>query len=192
MIGYLQGEIKFIKPDSLVLMTGGVGYEILIPSSISIGLGAGEKASFHIHTHVKEDQLTLYGFLSAEELDFFKMLLSVSGIGPKVALAIVSSAPVDKLKSSISNGDPGMLSAVSGVGKKTAEKAVIELKGKLGFIGNSHIFENNETGDIYDALMGLGFRREDVADGIRKLPEEITGTDQKIKALLKMLGRTKK
>jgi holliday junction DNA helicase RuvA len=192
MIGYLQGEIKFIKPDSLVLMTGGVGYEILIPSSISIGLGAGEKASFHIHTHVKEDQLTLYGFLSAEELDFFKMLLSVSGIGPKVALAIVSSAPVDKLKSSISNGDPGMLSAVSGVGKKTAEKAVIELKGKLGFIGNSHIFENNETGDIYDALMGLGFRREDVADGIRKLPEEITETDQKIKALLKMLGRTKK
>jgi holliday junction DNA helicase RuvA len=192
MIGYLQGVIKFIKPDSLVLMTGGVGYEILIPSSISIGLGAGEKASFHIHTHVKEDQLTLYGFLSAEELDFFKMLLSVSGIGPKVALAIVSSAPVDKLKSSISNGDPGMLSAVSGVGKKTAEKAVIELKGKLGFIGNSHIFENNETGDIYDALMGLGFRREDVADGIRKLPEEITGTDQKIKALLKMLGRTKK
>lgn len=192
MIGYLEGEIKFIKTDSLVLITNGVGYEILMPNSVTIGLGVGEKASFHIYTHVKEDQLTLYGFLSAEELDFFKMLLLVSGIGPKVALAIVSSAPVDKLKSSISNGDPSMLSAVSGVGKKTAEKAVIELKGKLGFIGNSHVFENNETGDIYDALMGLGFRREDVADGIRKLPEEITGTDQKIKALLKMLGRTKK
>ncbi|MBW6431596.1 Holliday junction branch migration protein RuvA [Patescibacteria group bacterium] len=192
MIGYLEGEIKFIKNDGLVLMTGGVGYEILIPETVSVELVVGQEASFHIYTHVKEDQLTLYGFQGLEELDFFKMLLSVSGIGPKVALAIVSSAPTDKLKSSISNGDPSMLSAVSGVGKKTAEKAVIELKGKLGFVGNSSIFESNETGDIYDALMGLGFRREDVAEGIRKLPEEITETDQKIKALLKVLGRTKK
>ncbi|MDD3480946.1 MAG: Holliday junction branch migration protein RuvA [Patescibacteria group bacterium] len=190
MIGYLNGEVKSKSETGIILLTGGVGYDVFLPTSLNASLTESEETELFIYTHVREDAFSLFGFATRDDLEFFKLLLSVSGIGPKVALAIISSSPTEKLMESISRGDPTLLSTVSGVGKKTAEKAVVELKGKLGYIGSSGtIFAGTDTEEIYEALLGLGFKKEEVADCMKKLPDDITETDDKIKELIKMLGR---
>lgn len=190
MIGFLKGEVKSKSESGIILLTGGVGYDVFLPTSLNASIAEADEVELFIYTHVREDAFSLFGFASHEDLEFFKLLLSVSGIGPKVALAILSSAPSDKLKDSISKGDPTLLSAVSGVGKKTAEKAVVELKGKLGYIGtNGAIFEGSDTEEIYSALLGLGFRKEEIADCMKRLPDGIEETDEKIKIVIKMLGK---
>lgn len=190
MIGYLKGEVKEKTQDGVIIVTSGVGYSVGAPSSLSSKLNVGEEAEVYVYTHVREDALSLFGFENREDLDFFKLLLSVSGIGPKVALAISASAPTSKLKNSISKGDPSLLSAVSGVGKKTAEKAVVELKNKLGFVGSSEqIFEGEDTEEVYSALESLGFQKHEISDALSSLPDNVENTDDKIKAILKGLGK---
>jgi Holliday junction DNA helicase RuvA len=191
MISYLEGTVIDHSLNSAIILVGGVGYEVFLPANISGKLVVDDKASFFIYTHVREDILALYGFESRESLEFFKLLLSVSGIGPKAAMAIVASAPLDKLKDSISKGDPTMLSAVSGVGKKTAEKAVVELKGKLGFSGDIALVQAEGAEEIIDALSGLGFQRAEIIEGIRTIPAEINTTDEKIKYLIKNIGKNR-
>lgn len=190
MIGYLKGEVKEKTQDGVIIYISGVGYSVNIPNSFISKLKIGEHAEIFVYTHAREDILALFGFESREDLDFFKLLLSVSGIGPKVALAICSSAPTNKLKNSISKGDPSLLSAVSGVGKKTAEKAVVELKNKLGFIGDGNkIFEGGDTEEVYEALLSLGFQKNEILDAIRNLPNNMENTDDKIRYILKKIGK---
>jgi len=186
MIGYLKGKVIDRGADRIILDVSGVGYEVSIPANLKID---GDEAELFIYTHVREDILALYGFGSKEEQGFFKSLLSVSGIGPKVALAIVGSAPINQLRDSISKGDPSLLSAVSGVGKKTAEKAVIELKNKMGYIGDGEIFTDSGADEVIDALCGLGFQKIEVIDGLKKIPAEISDNDEKIKWLIRNLGK---
>ncbi len=190
MIGYLKGIVKEKSQDSVIILVSGVGYSVSVPGSLISKLKIGEESEAFIYTYVKEDALSLFGFETKEDLDFFKQLLSVSGIGPKVALSICSSAPTNKLKNSISKGDPSLLSAVSGVGKKTAEKAVVELKNKLGFVGSGEqIFEGEDTEEIYGALLGLGFQKHEISDVLRGLPDDIDNADDKIKYILKKIGK---
>lgn len=186
MIGYLKGKVIDRGVDRLIIETGGVGYEVNVPANLKL---VGEEAEIFIYTHVREDQFSLFGFKDKESLSFFKNLLSVSGIGPKVALAIVGSASVESLKDSISKGDPSMLSAVSGVGKKTAEKAVIELKGRLGYTGSGEIFTDSGADEVVDALSGLGFQRVEIVEGLKRIPAELTDNDDKIKWLVRNLGK---
>lgn len=186
MIGYLKGKIIDRGTGRIILDVSGVGYEVSIPLNLVL---SGDEAELFIHTHVREDQLSLFGFESREQLGFFRNLLSVSGIGPKVALAIIGSAKIGQLQDSISKGDPTLLSAVSGVGKKTAEKAVIELKGKLGYVGNGEIFADSGADEIIDALSGLGFQKLEIVEGLKRVPEDLTENDEKIKWLIKNLGK---
>lgn len=186
MIGYLRGVIIDRGADRVIIDVNGVGYDVSLPANLMIN---GDEIELYIYTHVREDILALYGFENREQMNFFRSLLSVSGIGPKVALAIVGSAPIDHLKDSISKGDPSLLSAVSGVGKKTAEKAVVELKGKMGFVGSLGEIFVEGTDEVVDALAGLGFKRDEVIAGLKKVPGEITDNDEKIKWLIKNLGR---
>jgi len=186
MIGYLKGKVIDRTPDRVILDVNNVGYEISVPANVRL---TDDFVELYIYTHVREDQLALFGFAKKEDEEFFKSLLSVSGIGPKVALAIIGSAPIEQLKNSISKGDPSMLSAVSGVGKKTAEKAVIELKGKLGSIDGGQMFMETGADEILDALIGLGFQRAEIIEGLKRIPEEINNNDDKIKWLIKNLGR---
>lgn len=192
MIGYLKGEVIDKNENTATILVGGVGYDVFLPI-IELGrLKLESEVSLFIYTHVREDILALYGFSKKEEMEFFKLLLSVSGIGPKVALSIIGSTPIEKLKNSISRGDPALLSAVSGVGKKTAEKAVIELKGKIGVTSSgSNIFSVDETDEVYGALTSLGFQKNEISASLASLPEDIEGTDAKIKAILKTIGRSK-
>jgi len=190
MIGYLEGKVKTVKEGSIILLIeGGIGYEVFTQSPLLNNLSFDQSISLYIYTHVREDQITLFGFQEEEELVFFKNLLSVSGIGPKVALAIISSASIEELKDSISSGDSSILSSVSGVGKKTAEKAVIELRGKIAPIGFSkNTISAGDADDLYLALAGLGFRKEEILSEIKKMPKEIEASEEKIKWLIKNLG----
>lgn len=188
MIGYLSGKIIEKSLTSATVLAGQVGYEVNLPSSVLAKIKKDEEVELWIYTHVREDILALFGFSDKESLEFFKLLLSVSGIGPKVALAIISAAPLVKIRESISKGDPTTLASVSGVGRKTAEKAVVELKGKLGNISAGSQIFSVEGEETLDALLTLGFSRAEAAEAIAKLPEELTGTDEKIKAALKLVN----
>lgn len=187
MIGYLRGKVIDRGLGRAIIDVGGVGYEVNLPAN---SLPVDDEVSLHIYTHVREDILALYGFQAREELDFFKSLLSVSGIGPKVALAIIGSAPINNLRDSISKGDPSLLSAVSGVGKKTAEKAVVELKGKLGYVGSGgEIFAHDGSEEIIDALTGLGFQKHEIIEGLKSVPSDLESNDDRIKWLIRNLGK---
>jgi Holliday junction DNA helicase RuvA len=192
MISYLEGKLIDKTENSATVLVGGVGYEVFLTPVELKKTSVGEEVKYFIYTHVREDILALYGFCSQEEMQFFRLLLSVSGVGPKVALLIIGSAPIEKIKGSIAKGDPALLSAVSGVGKKTAEKAVIELKGKMGNISrDSGIIRGDETDEVYGALLALGFQNNEIADALTQLPENISGSEAKIKAVLKRIGKRK-
>jgi Holliday junction DNA helicase RuvA len=189
MIGYLSGRLIDKSDNTATILVSGVGYEVYMPVTELEKKKVDTDLSLFIYTHVREDILALYGFATKEEMSFFKLLLSVSGIGPKVALSIISSAPIVKLKSAISNNDPTIFASVSGVGKKTAEKAVIELRGKLGSVSSDLSFSDDETDEVYNALTSLGFLKPEIADALHKLDGDISGSEAKIKAILKIIGK---
>ena len=131
MIAQLEGNIAGMRGNALILVVGGIGYLVHV-SAYTLGKLAGEdQVLLHVHTHVREDTLALYGFQSEEELHMFQLLISVSGIGPKAALSILSLADLKTLRLAIVNKDPSILTRVSGVGKKTAEKVIVELQNKV-------------------------------------------------------------
>jgi len=132
MIGSLKGKIVLKTDKSLIIETGGVGYKVSVsPDVLSKTSKIGDEVFLFIHTHVREDALDLYGFLNLEDLNFFEMLLNVSGIGPRSALAILGVATIETLRRAIGTGDTSYLTKISGIGRKTAEKIVIELRDKI-------------------------------------------------------------
>ena len=195
MIASLTGKIKFKDALGVVLDVSGVGYRIFLPTSILSRVGeVGSAAEFLIHTHVREDILALYGFLTADELGMFELLLTISGVGPKAAMSILSAASVSDLRSAISSGSTEILTKVSGIGKKTAERVVVELRGKLGKelgslgrLGSLGEVGTAET-EAFDALCGLGYQPGEVREVLKMLGEAKTA-EEKIKLGLQRLAR---
>lgn len=192
MIGRLSGKIVFKGEKHLVLDVGGVGYKISVSlatlqdlDSPSFAKASEGTATLWTHLHVKEDALDLYGFLNQSELEFFELLISISGIGPRSALGILALAPVDTVRRAIGQGDATYLTKVSGIGKKIAEKIVLELKDKLGkgTINNTGIFKDDA--DIMEALVSLGYSQKDARDMLSKIPHDIKGRDKRLEAALK-------
>lgn len=193
MIGSIKGKI-ILKTDKFIIVeTAGVGYKINISPDTFSKLSAPRKSSgqnntemlFWIHTHVREDILDLYGFLNREELEFFEMLINVSGIGPKGALGILGIASIETLKKAIGTGDTAYLTKISGIGRKTAEKIVIELRDKM---------ETSKTGtslqgelDALEALKSLGYSQGEAREALKKVSSE-TDTNTKIREALKILA----
>lgn len=168
MIGQLRGHLLAKKPNHVIVDVQGVGYEVTIPLTSFYDLpGEGEQVTLRIHTHVREDALALFGFLTGSEKDFFLKLISISGIGPKLAIAILSGARVDELAQAIADGNLSRLVAIPGVGRKTAERVVLELKSQVGpFL----LADRGEAApapagtdalqeDILSALVNLGYAR---------------------------------
>src|SRR5215216_6215967 len=136
MIASIRGNLLFIAVDHAVIETGGVGFLVFAPRNVLGALGEiGGEVLLYTHLHIREDLLALYGFASPDQRHLFETLLAVSGIGPKVALSLLSSAPSDELRATIAGGDTARLSRVPGIGKKTAERLVLELRGKLDIKG---------------------------------------------------------
>lgn len=196
MIGSIKGKITLKTEKFAIVETNGVGYKINMatdalsklktPNQSKLGSGreTGDEIMLWIHTHVREDILELYGFLNRVELEFFEMLLSVSGIGPKGALAVLSVASIETLRRAIGSGDISYLTKISGIGKKTAEKIVIELRDKIGEEKGTSL--QGEL-DALEALKSLGYSQNEAREALKKISPE-TNTNAKIREALKILG----
>ena len=184
MIAQLTGTI--IQTNPPVIDVHGVGYRVFIPTRISRTLIIGQPTTILTHTHVREDSLDLFGFLSREELTIFELLLTVSGVGPKTALGIMDHE-ASHIRRAIEKGDVDFFTTVPRLGRKNAQKIIIELRSKLtGTTGALPEDTDSETKELADALVSMGFDRKEIRDVIRKLPE---GTlEAKIRHALKMLG----
>lgn len=191
MLGKLKGKIDGYIKGTLILDVGGVGYRIRVtPETLAKVNKASGEIELFIHLAVKENALDLYGFETQEELEFFEMLDAVSGIGPRSALAILGLADVRTLQSAIASGDTSYLTKVSGVGKKTAQKIIIELKDKLeAFETPSGEELRQDERDILDALEGLGYSLREARDALKRVPKEKEGMNERLKEALKLLSQ---
>ncbi len=191
MIAYLEGLIIHKTDKFIVVNVSGVGYKVFITIDTVSSLSEDTTVSLWTYTAVRENSLDLYGFKTIKEMSFFELLLDVSGIGPKSALGILTVASIDTLKKAIATGDTSYLNKVSGIGKKTAEKIVIELRDKLkahkGPDGTPSMLRGE--GDVALALQSLGYSPSDARDVLRHIPDSIEGTNARIKEALKILGR---
>jgi len=163
MIASLNGTVLSKKPEGIIIDVNGVGYHVSIPLCNFADIpDQGEKAFLHIYTHVREDALQLYGFVTDEDRKIFTTLIGISGIGPKLGLTILSGMPVNRFIEAISNEDVALLSTIPGLGKKTASKIILELKGKLPSLDmeeNGKQGRSSHSGDAVSALMNLGYKR---------------------------------
>jgi Holliday junction DNA helicase RuvA len=191
MIARIEGTIVHTSEKFIIVDVSGVGYKLFLTTDSVATCGLGDHMAFWTYTAVRENSLDLYGFKDMEEMSFFELLLDVSGIGPKSALSILTVAPIDILKRAIATGDMSYLNKVSGIGKKTAEKIIIELRDKLKAhksSDNSQVSLRDE-GDVIEALKALGYSQNEARDTLRQIPETITGSSAKIKEALKILGK---
>lgn len=186
MIAYLSGTILSKQDRSLVLEVNGTGYLVFVPRGLLEKTAMGDSAKLHIHTNVREDEISLYGFSSEEEWKFFRLLLTVSGVGPKSALEILN-APIASVKHAIAKKEAAYLTKIPGIGTKTAERIIVDLQGK---IKEEVLLDSSETEavgmneDIVRALEALGYKRQHVISGLKKVPQEISGEEAIIKYFL--------
>jgi len=189
MIAYIKGKIIEKLSKSVVLVTGDIGYEVFLSLKNLETVKVNDEKEFFIHSYIKEDALDLYGFLSLEELDFFKKLISVSGVGPKSALNVLALAEVDTLKRAITSGDSSLLQQVSGIGKKTAERLVVELKEKFIVALSEAVINIHDNKQVVEALVSLGYKTLEAQNIIKDLPAEESDLATKIKQALQLINK---
>src|SRR6266853_1677452 len=194
MITFLQGKLVEVLPTQIVVGVNGIGYEVLIPLSSYDKLPQpGQEVKVLTHLVVREDAHILYGFMSTAEREMFRLLIhTVSGIGPRIALNILSGISVTAFRGAVANGDLKALSQISGVGKKTAERIVVELKDKVGAAGaweaasaqRALSADDQKVNDAVLALMALGFKQIEAHDSVRKAQGSL-GTDATVEELVR-------
>jgi Holliday junction DNA helicase RuvA len=192
MIATLEGILEYRGNDSIVVNVGGIGFRVYVPGSTLSQLGAVKgKVFLYTHLHVREDNISLYGFASSEELALFKNLVSVSGIGSKLALALLSALNPEQLVAAITRGDIDILSQTPGVGTKMASRLVIELRGKLEKEWKEVALPLAPgSADVIAALTGLGYSLAEATKAISKLPDsEKLSLEEKIKMALQQMAR---
>jgi Holliday junction DNA helicase RuvA len=198
MITFLEGTLAEAMPTHVVVQTHGVGYHVQIPLSSYDKLPApGQQIKILTHLQVREDAHLLYGFMSAEERDLFRLLVNhVSGIGPKTALDVLSGITVNSFKAAVVAGDPGLLAKTKGIGKKTAERIIVELKDKVGVAaaweaastGHAPSLEEAQINDAVLALISLGYKQVDALKAVRQTASEKSlPTEELVRAALKLL-----
>lgn len=196
MITFLQGTLEESWPGRIVILSGGVGYEVVIPMLGESQFGnIGDTVRVLTHHHIREQEQTLYGFPNEDSRDLFRLLINrVSGVGPKVAMSVLSGMTSDDFKRAVVSGDITSISKIKGLGKKTAERIVLELGDKVGV--KEAWQAQTETGlhpdqiarnDSLLALISLGYKQADAQKAIDKVPEEITQSDEMLRAALRLL-----
>ena len=192
MIGHLRGSVSAVRAGYAIVSAGGVGYKVFGTRELLLTLTQGSETSVWTHLAVRESILDLYGFSNEEELRLFELLLTVSGIGPKSALAILDIASVETLRSAISASNASYLTKVSGIGKKTAEKIVLELRDKVGasIEGSDAALHGDE--EALEAMRALGYSQGEARDALRKVPQEIERSNERLREALRILGSNKK
>lgn len=184
----LTGTIARSGQNPIVLDVHGVGYAVSVPPHLLSRLTKEAKQTLYVHTHVADDALDLYGFPSEEELFLFKLLLTVSGIGPRTALNVVDQG-VTRVSKAVASSDVDFFTMIPRLGRKNAQKIIIELKSKLGSTKELDLtgYSDGETKQLVDALIGMGFARNEVVEIVRKLDSNKT-IEEKIRQALKLLG----
>ena len=193
MIASLRGQVTELGNRYAVIEVNNIGYKVFLTDDSIHSLKVGAETYLSIYNVIREDANDLYGFISKKERDLFELLISISGIGPKSALNILSLVASDTLVSAIRSGSTAHLVKVSGIGRKTAEKIVLELKDKLAPFAHNHgdveySAEISSDMDAVEALMALGFSADDAREALKKIDKSITATGAKVKAALKMLS----
>lgn len=191
MIARIKGIIEAIGNNFIIIGVGGVSFQVYLPTSTLSHLGAvGQPAKLHTHLHVREDNLTLYGFGSASELALFQTITTVKGIGPKLGLALLSAMDVEQVTSAIASGDADRLTGVPGIGKKTAERIVLELKDKIGnqWMISQDVESTQGNSDVMAALTSLGYSTAEGARALSNLPNTALPVEEKLKLALKYLS----
>lgn len=194
MIGRLNGKLLEKNPPQIVLDVAGVGYEVDVPMSTFYNLPAlGESVQLLTHFAVREDGHFLYGFATAAERTAFRQLLKISGIGAKIALAVLSGLSVSELSNAIARQDVAMLTRVPGIGKKTAERMMLELKGKMPqledvTVNASALAASESSSDVLNALLSLGYNEKEAASALKQIPAD-TSTSDGIRLALKLLSK---
>jgi len=196
MIAGLRGKLAGKEPDAVIIDCGGVLYRVFVPGPALSELGdEGNEVRLHTHLAVREDAMTLYGCTTRRQLDLFETLLNVTGVGPKVALAILGTMPVDTLEQAISQGDVVLLTRVPGVGKKLAQRMVLELKGKLdlaalGLGGPGAPLPTGPLADVAAALTSLGYSAGEIGQVLPTLPADgSVPVEDLVMRALQQLGR---
>ena len=189
MIYSLKGQLKEKRDNFFIVEIAGIEFQIKSSFNVVKSLPeVGREIKAFTYLHVREDALELYGFLNQEELQFFEMLIGISGIGPKSALGIMGVEKVEKLKAAISEGRAELLTRASGVGKKTAERVVLELRGKLQQEGAGKIVGLMESDqDIVEALANLGYTKGQAKEALAKVDSKVVKMEERIKEALKLL-----
>jgi len=189
MIGRLRGVIVEKGLDNVILEVGGIGYVVSVtPRTLSDIPGIGEEAVLHTHLHVREDHLSLFGFDSTADKDLFGLLLGVSGVGPKVAMAILATMTYEQLSLAVAADDVVALTAVPGIGKRSAQKLLLELKPKLDVLGGP-LTASGPLGEVREALEGLGYGIDEIRGALADLPSDLP-VESLLKQSLQQLGRS--
>ncbi|OGZ44294.1 MAG: Holliday junction DNA helicase RuvA [Candidatus Ryanbacteria bacterium RIFCSPHIGHO2_02_FULL_45_17b] len=194
MISHLEGTIIFKGDRFAVISVGGVGYKVhLAPETLRSIASIGSAIKVWTHLHVRETDMELYGFSAYAEMQFFEVLIGISGIGPKSALGILGIAPLDTLKRAIAAGESAYLTKVSGIGKRMAEKIIVELRDKLGgaTMPDSMRTELAADADVLDALIAMGYSQHEARQAVSRIPAGMPGTKERLGEALKAMGRGK-
>lgn len=184
MIGSLRGTILEVHPSVLLMEVQGIGYLVKTSVSLLTTLEAGEERLLYIHDHIREDAHDLYGFISREEMSFFEKLISISGVGPKVALTIMSAGSLETVRRAIMASDVSTLTSVPGVGTKTAQKIILELKGQLVEDQGA----SSADREVIEALVALGYSAAQAREAVRELDVAIVDTSARVREALRYLA----
>ena len=190
MLGSIHGKVRGVIRGTVIVEVGGVGYRINAPVTVLAKTAEGDTLFLWTHLAVRENAQDLYGFETKEELAWFELLLTVSGIGPKSALSIMNTVDTAALERSIASNDPAGLSRAFGIGKKTAEKIVLELREKVGGTETTAKTEGGD-GDVVDALIALGYSAREARDAVRAVPSNVTGTEARIREAIRIASHSR-
>jgi Holliday junction DNA helicase RuvA len=189
MISWIKGKIIYKSERFVIIDTNGVGYKVYISEKTYFDIKDKKETEFFIHTHVREDILDLYGFLSFEEMMFFEAILSVSGIGPKMGLAILAQGSVQEIKKAVVSNDILFFVAISGIGRKKAERFILEMKDKIeAILPEKKNVNMKDSEEIIEALKQLGYSNKEAIEIVRQTPDNLKRMEDKLTWALKNIG----
>lgn len=186
MIGSLRGRVIEVNPPKVLLEVASIGYLVSMSHTSISALRIDDEVFFYIHDHIREDSHDLFGFSSREELHLFERIISISGVGPKIGLAILSAGSVERVKKAMVDGDLTTLTAVPGVGKKIAQKIILELKGQ---IVDTDLVSSSDR-EVVDALISLGYSAPQAKDALKSIPSEVTEVSERVRAALRTVNKS--
>ena len=185
MIASVSGDIIHKGIDHLIVETGGIGYKVFVVSDVLVNSPIDTEIKLFTQLVVREDSQALYGFLTLAELDMFNLLIGISGVGPRIAMAVLSAGKLEEVRTAIGRGDIAIFTAISGIGRKTAERIILELKTKMSEVGFTENVSSSE--EIIKALGSLGYNMNEIREVLRKISPNLE-LEEKVKEALKLLG----